>query len=1078
MSDTKTHDEAPAAPNSPAALAVAVPTAEEERPAFLGTTRRRLILVAIGLVAVSLVLTFVGSAGGALGAVLWGSVGVFFLGALVVGLMESGARRSLEQSRSEAGDPLATDGSDVVDAKPLLTPGNPLRPLRGGITAAIGAIGAFVLMAVHGHAFLIGSISWSPSVPLGIALCIVCVWGLMDLMGTFDDADERIASTHALGDLRPSILRLAGSLLAFCLAIAFAARGLVIPQWAWGFVVTATFLWLVAEVFRAGVKLGPWAADEAGASRPLLHRHGFWVLVAAAVLYFPMMGAYSLWDPWETHYGEVSREILARDDWISLWWSQDGWFFSKPILDFWIQAISMATLGLHYMPDKMLIGDGTLPTMHPEWIVRTPVVLMTIVAMYLLYKGVAKAYGRRAALLGAFVLATMPDWWFLAHQTMTDMPCVAALTAAMGLLLLGLHTDGNETIRVYEVRAGSASWRISAWHIVLGLIALTIVPQILYLFSRNLDILWKPGAHGFHPHWDEFWSGSGGGNCGLPGNEACTRTLPASIPKSVGASPDGFVNGIIRTFGAFEPFLQGLLWSGVLAVIFFLNWGERRTRRLLYLGAWFFASVATMAKGPEGIALPAACALVYLVARGQQRDIMARIKALVGDLTQLEIPSGTLVFLAMVLPWWVAMYVRHGTPFTDRLIFHDMFNRALHHVHDTNEGDDTSFRFYVWQLGYATFPWTGLAPLGLLYWLRRGDMKQKRRADTAILLSMWFLFTFALFSYMGTKFHHYIFPSVPPIAMLIGVALDDMLGERPLVSASGIVPYVLGIGGGALLAVFGLAKMWPGSVFGVRPDPASLTPASPYLGGALILVGIAMVFLFARMFRAKRDASPDVETKTASHASTMYAGVGIAAAFVLAVVGRDLAMKSEAGEGPGAIRLLQLFTYNYKRLWPDSLDFGAVLTAFAVASVVISIAIAWKKIRAHAVMLFAAVSFVWAVWGIDVYMAKTAPHWGQHEVIAAYYANRATPDEELVAYQMNWKGENFYTGNHIPAFVSTGSSFTSWIKKKKDEGAKVMFFVTEHSRIGGLKNEVGAKSYRELTTKEICNKFVLIRAEF
>ena len=50
----------------------------------------------------------------------------------------------------------------------------------------------------------------------------------------------------------------------------------------------------------------------------------------------------------------------------------------------------------------------------------------------------------------------------------------------------------------------------------------------------------------------------------------------------------------------------------------------------------------------------------------------------------------------------------------------------------------------------------------------------------------------------------------------------------------------------------------------------------------------------------------------------------------------------------------------------------------------------------------------------------------------------------LVAYQMNWKGENFYTGNHIPAFVSTGSTFTDWLKKKREEGVKVMYFITEH----------------------------------
>ena len=78
---------------------------------------------------------------------------------------------------------------------------------------------------------------------------------------------------------------------------------------------------------------------------------------------------------------------------------------------------------------------------------------------------------------------------------------------------------------------------------------------------------------------------------------------------------------------------------------------------------------------------------------------------------------------------------------------------------------------------------------------------------------------------------------------------------------------------------------------------------------------------------------------------------------------------------------------------------------------------------------------------------------------------------------MNWKGENFYTSNRIPAFQSSGATFINWVKAQKEKGTKVMFFITEHSRIGGLKNEVAAKAYREVTDRTLCNKFVLVRAE-
>jgi hypothetical protein len=209
----------------------------------------------------------------------------------------------------------------------------------------------------------------------------------------------------------------------------------------------------------------------------------------------------------------------------------------------------------------------------------------------------------------------------------------------------------------------------------------------------------------------------------------------------------------------------------------------------------------------------------------------------------------------------------------------------------------------------------------------------------------------------------------------------------------------------------------------------------------------------------------------------MLAAGAVAGGLLLVLVARDLIIKPEGADQPGAIRLLQLFTYNYRRSWPESLDFAAALTGFGAVAVLLSLALAVRAVRRHAVVAMCAFGLCWGLWGLDVYMEKTAQHWGQHEVIEAYYANRASSEEMLVAYQMNWKGENFYTGNHIPVFVSTGAPFTTWLKAQRDKGAKVMFFITEHSRVGGLKNEVKAKSYKEITDRTLDNKFVVVRAE-
>ncbi len=840
----------------------------------------------------------------------------------------------------------------AADEERALTPaGNPLR-MRGLALMVPGLLVAFTLMAIAPQH------RWG--VPVAALAVAIAAAGLLDLLGSFDDPDERVAHRTTLAALALpfgiTVAGLGGTFIAISAAVAGVVRPALLAA-----VVPASFLTLVVGLYKIVEQLGV-LADE---PIPLHRRHGFWLVTLTTLILLPMLGSHSLTDPWETHYGEVSREILARNDWISLWWAQEGWFWSKPILDFWMQALAMAVFGVRYAPGEMLsaFAEGRQPW--PEWAVRFPIFLITLLAGYLLYKAVAKVFGRRAGFFGGLVLVTMPQWFMVAHQTMTDMPFLATMASAMACLMLGMHTGEEQLALVYEVAVGPFKLRLSAFHLVVGAVLACALPQVLYLLSRNVELGWLR----LRFHGDAFSSGSAG-NCGLPGNDACRAQAPV-------------LSGL-------QPALQGLLWAQALGLFLYANWGERRLQRLYFIAAWLFVALSVMGKGPAGLLIPALAALLCLVVSG-------RIK----DLLRMEITSGILILLCVALPWFLAMYARHGQGFTDRLLFHDMFKRAFTHVHDTNEGDDVSFRFYVWQLGYATFPWSGLAPIALVAWVRRRE--ETARASAKALLAMWFGLSFALFSVMPTKFHHYILPAVPPAAMLTGILLDDMARTAEGAGAAGAAK-----------------RRFEQAVF-----------------GAVALLG----------------------------------------ALAVLVVGADLA---EAREGmPNQVRLLHLFTYNYKRPWPAALDFRPVLGLFVLAAAAGTFALLFVKIRRYATYGLAAVGVVFAAWTLDVYFVKVSPHWGQREVIASYVQENTRIRGPLIAYQMNWKGENFYAGNKLPAFVTSGKKFQDYMLELKKQGHKTFYFVTEPHRTGTLNNELGMpRIFDKVTTAELNNKFVLVRARF
>src|SRR5512136_2477971 len=134
---------------------------------------------------------------------------------------------------------------------------------------------------------------------------------------------------------------------------------------------------------RTGGRLSlPGSGCDNGAVRPV----PVWLAAAllAAAVFLPGLGSVGLFDPWEPHYAEVSRQMLLRGDWVHPWWREAG-FFSKPPLLLWGGAAGLT-----------LAGEGAA-----EWGLRLPGALLAVLCIAISSAAVARLASRRAGLLAA-----------------------------------------------------------------------------------------------------------------------------------------------------------------------------------------------------------------------------------------------------------------------------------------------------------------------------------------------------------------------------------------------------------------------------------------------------------------------------------------------------------------------------------------------------------------------------------------------------------------------------------------------------------------------------------------------------
>jgi hypothetical protein len=228
---------------------------------------------------------------------------------------------------------------------------------------------------------------------------------------------------------------------------------------------------------------------------------------------------------------------------------------------------------------------------------------------------------------------------------------------------------------------------------------------------------------------------------------------------------------------------------------------------------------------------------------------------------------------------------------------------------------------------------------------------------------------------------------------------------------------------------------------------------------------------------ARRELGRLVALRGATRRAASVLGFA-AAALVVLLVARDLLASSDGHAPSGIARFMHLMTYRYDRRWPGSEALAPAIGVVAFVAAATCVALASRRWRGRATLAFGACAALSTTLLLDGLLVRASSDGGQRGVYEAYYRSRGTAGTPLVAYQLNWKGENFYTGNNVAIFIASGAPLRSYLDARRRSGESTVYFVTERGRVTGLRSELGAvRSFAEMTDRATSYEFSLVRAE-
>jgi len=485
---------------------------------------------------------------------------------------------------------------------------------------------------------------------------------------------------------------------------------------------------------------------------------------------------------------------------------------------------------------------------------------------------------------------------------------------------------------------------------------------------------------------------------------------------------------------------------------------------------------------------------------------------LFAEMARMRLLTGIGVFLAIAAPWYVVMSLfpavdNDGKTFFVRFFIHDHLNRLFEGVHTTTPGG--TFIYFIEQGGYAIFPWVALLPgaLALVSPLRLRQLDVRGRV--AFIALVWTVFSFLLMDASATKFHHYVLPVLPGVAILIALFIDKLwedgpaphaipllLGgmlfflvgkdlattpkdftdlfvynyeraypheldtrpvvfawsRRPLMTGDLVAAVLLAIGAWMTVGAGGqdraerMKNRVPGLLVAAVGLTALATTSIPGLASPLTLLGLLVLGIAALAFWGRTGA-----TGPHRRASLEVAVVG-------GVVGAVLIGL------PYVLPRLNVLAGNLRL--PVNVKTG-MIWAFTLGGVAAALG-ALRGSRTALVGSLGALAMGFALWFSWSHWVDLSHHWTQRDLFWRYY-DRRNEGEPIVAYMMDWKGETFYSRNTVKQIKDSPARMAAFANLPGRKWALV-----EHPRLGLLRQAIGPDHRIEQLDRDLNVKFVLV----